>query len=236
MNKLKIFQILTDNKVEIWRPIITYNENGNIKHNFTGIYEVSNLGNVRSLNRFVINSKEIKSFYKGKPKSTSLDKDGYVKVSLLLHKKQYLLSVHRLVLFAFESSLKIKEQVNHKNGKKGDNLLTNLEWVTQSENERHSIDVLGKTAWNKGLSLPQELKDRIRKNAFVRHDSEHPSAKIIHQYSLEGVYIQTFYCIKAVIKWLNEQGLKSNLHNCIWKAKKYKKPNIICSNYIWVLD
>jgi len=54
---------------------------------------------------------------------------------------------HQLVLRAFIGPLPPdKEEINHKNGITGDNRLDNLEYVTKSENQRHSVDVLGKPA------------------------------------------------------------------------------------------
>jgi hypothetical protein len=49
--------------------------------------------------------------------------------------------VHRLVAEAFLPNLANLPQVNHLNGQKGDNKVWNLEWVTQSRNVRHSLEV-----------------------------------------------------------------------------------------------
>jgi hypothetical protein len=60
-------------------------------------------------------------------------------------------TVHRLVAKAFLENGENKRTVNHINGIKHDNRVENLEWATYAENERHSFDVLGKTANNIGV-------------------------------------------------------------------------------------
>ena len=52
--------------------------------------------------------------------------------------------VHRLIAFTFLPQIEGKNIVNHINSDKLDNRLENLEWVTRSENMKHSVNVLGK--------------------------------------------------------------------------------------------
>jgi len=109
---------------EIFKPIPSYE----------GIYEISNLGRVKSLK--FSNERILKPCFHGL---------GYSQVGLLKDGAQKNKFIHRLVLLAFigESDL----QVNHKNGVKTDNRLENLEYCTASENIRHSFD----TGLNVGL-------------------------------------------------------------------------------------
>ena len=117
---------------EIWKDIEDYE----------GIYQVSNLGNIRSLDR-VLNGRFGKFTKKGKVLNLASDKDGYKQIGLTnKHRKRRYFRVHRLVAQAFvlNPDPENKDQVNHINGVKDCNEVWNLEWVSQSENMRHAVD------------------------------------------------------------------------------------------------
>lgn len=100
-------------------------------------YEVSDKGNVR-------NAQTGKILHHGKnPK-------GYHIVSLYKNGGQYTKKVHRLVCSAFYGEPGNGFEINHKNGDKSDNSLSNLEWCTGSENIQH--------AYNSGLRKPPRMK------------------------------------------------------------------------------
>ena len=63
---------------------------------------------------------------------------GYLRVKLYKDAKPKSYQVHRLVASAFIPNEQGKEQVNHKDGDKGNNNVANLEWLTQSENQIHA--------------------------------------------------------------------------------------------------
>lgn len=112
--------------VEIWKPVMGYE----------GLYEVSNLGRVRSLDRKV-NHKE-SGFYqtiKGKIKSTKLNNSGYEIVSLFKNNKEKTCLVHRLVAQAFLPNPDNLPEVNHINEDKTANSVYNLEWCNSSYNK-----------------------------------------------------------------------------------------------------
>lgn len=79
----------------------------------------------------------------GKKRPTR-DRNGYLCVSLKTDSGWKNFSVHRLIAQCFLPNPDNKPCVNHKDGNKHNNAVSNLEWCTYSENEKHSYDVLGK--------------------------------------------------------------------------------------------
>lgn len=114
---------------EIWKPVV----------GFEGLYEVSNLGNVKSV-KFLVT----KGSKRERPLRKNIDRYGYFRVVLSSLNTQKDLLVHRLVAIAFIDNPENKPTVNHKDGIKKNNLWTNLEWATVKENTVHS--------WKNGLS------------------------------------------------------------------------------------
>ena len=121
---------------EIWKDIQGYE----------GLYQISNLGRVKSLSR------EVKTGVFGRAVSTRIikehilkgrfDKDGYYTIYLSHKGKAIQYKIHRLVAIAFLEPIEGKELVNHINGIKNDNRLNNLEWCTNKENLTHAHNEL----------------------------------------------------------------------------------------------
>lgn len=115
---------------EIWKDIKGYE----------GLYQISNFGRVRSLERKVKGRK-----YRRKFLSIQKNKNGYQKVGLYNSPNHKSISIHRLVALNFIPNPHNKKCVNHKDGNKENNKVNNLEWVTHSENMKH--------AFTKGLNF-----------------------------------------------------------------------------------
>lgn len=71
----------------------------------------------------------------------SINKDGYAKIRLSDSQKKKSYSVHRLVGMAFIKNPNNLPQINHLDGNKKNNKVTNLEWCDQSENSKHSFRI-----------------------------------------------------------------------------------------------
>lgn len=150
--------------MEIWKDI----------KGFEGLYQVSNLGNVKSLN-FNNTKKEKVLSCKGL-------KMGYPAVSLGDKFKNK--TVHRLVAETFIPNPENKPQVNHINGIKTDNRLENLEWVTGSENMQHAMKT--------GIWKPDVTK--------AKAESIKLSSVRVDQINKDGKTIKTFDSISSAQK------------------------------------
>lgn len=154
---------------EIWKDIKDYED----------YYEVSNLGNVRSKGReYVDKLGRCRTVLPIKRKIQKL-KIGYLAVDLNVNGGKEKKFVHRLIAEAFLPNPENKQTVNHKDGNKLNNDISNLEWVTYSENNKHATDT------------------GLRKSPWIdKFGEEHPNSKPVIQLDKNGNVLNRFTCAR----------------------------------------
>ena len=167
---------------------------------YRGIYEISNFGRVKSLERTIVYPPS--KFYpngrtrvlKEKILTPCVDKKGYQFVQLFTNGNFRSKRVHRLVAEVFIPNIHNFEQVNHKDENKKNNCVDNLEWCTLIYNVNYGTGKYRKT-----------LKKRIP----------------VMQYDLEGNFIREYESATAAVKYLGKKQGNANvlLDTCRGKYK-----------------
>jgi len=116
---------------EIWKPINQYE----------GLYEVSNLGNVRSLDKIAFTKAGWKRAYKGRMIKPKKHNGGYSTIILHRDGKTQTRTIHRLVAEAFLPNPNNYPEVNHIDENKTNNAVSNLEWCTRIQNQHHGTAI-----------------------------------------------------------------------------------------------
>lgn len=154
--------VVQDLPNEVWKPITGYSDK----------YMVSNKGRVKSVSRITNHSNGIKSNYSSV--LLAYDKSArYYRVTLSYNNSKQRISVHRLVAQEFIENPYNKPYVNHKNGDKLNNEVSNLEWCTHKENMEHAsknlMTTYGEKNWGAKLTEQQVLEiRRIRQETNLK--------------------------------------------------------------------
>lgn len=170
---------------EVWKDIEGYE----------GLYQVSNLGRVKSLEKIVLNkgSKILKPEIILK---TGFSRDGYPLTTISKNNKTRTFRINRLVAQAFIPNPENKDTVNHKNGIKTDNRVENLEWNTRSENVLHAykyglkISVKGEKHYASKITEKDALDIKYNKGLSAKD-----AAKTY------GITLSMVFQIRRGVKW-----------------------------------
>ncbi len=162
------------------------------------LYYATDKGEIFAVERFYLG--KTKRTIKAKKPTVGPDEDGYQKVHVYdpISKKRKRVSVHRLVLLAFQPIENSSElMVNHKNGIRHDNRLENLEWCDNSHNLRHAYSMGTKSARgsNNGQAILNE--ENVREIKKLLRNNVHPK-NIFKNF---GVSISTIKQIKNGYNW-----------------------------------
>lgn len=168
---------------EIWKDVLGYE----------GLYEISNMGNIRSLDRTIVTKRKNIRIKKGKILTPTKTAVGYYVVVLHKDLKQKSFSVHKLMAITFLNHVPCgyKEVVNHKDFDKLNNKLSNLELVSQRENtnQKH-LDSLSKFT---GVTFSKERNcwvSRIHfgnKNVYLGSCSSEEEASELYENALLSI-------------------------------------------------
>lgn len=185
---------------EIWKPI----------KDWEGLYEISNFGRFKRLERFVISEKRggRKYHFKEEIKDPSLTEkpNKYPRVTMKDKDRSITEYIHRLVALTFIPNIENKPEVNHKDGNKLNNYVDNLEWSTESENTKH--------AYQNGLC-----------------ENSRKAATKTHGYTVAQINIETREIIE-VFQSISQAHKKTNIpyrgiqECCLGLREQYK-------NFIW---
>ena len=169
---------------------------------FEGYYEVSNLGNIKTVARVGTKSNGRKLIVKERILAQS-NARGYKHVTLKVNGSRKDMRVHRLVAMAFLDNAENKEMVNHIDGCKSNNLLSNLEWATRSENELH--------AYRTGLKKSSDLhKRRTSESNKQRRTLDEDTVRYIRKSKL------------SQYKLSEEIGISRSMIGLIKQRKRYE--------------
>ena len=177
--------------MEVWKDICGYE----------GLYQVSNLGRVRSLH--YRNTDEVRELFL-KPHNR-----GYLQVELHKNGDRKMFTVHRLVAIAFVEGFSEDREVNHIDENKHNNRADNLEWMSTSENVRYSI------------SHRKKVKTRQYPKFRPRSDN-----RAVVQISLDGRLIKRWNSTIEVKErlgyndWSIKQCCRGNrrtAYGCMWR-------------------
>lgn len=176
--------------MEIWKEIRGYD----------GLYQISNWGNVKSLNYNRTGKEKIL-------KLIPCEKGGYMRVGLYKNKKCKLCSVHRLVYETFNGKIPKGMEVNHINEKKDDNRLENLNLMTRKENANWGTAIQRRVEKQKGQKRQphtEEWKKKVGntlKGKFINR--ENASKPVLQIDKKTNEVIAEFPSIREVVRTFN---------------------------------
>lgn len=174
--------MIKEKNTEIWKDV----------PNYEGLYQASNLGNVRSLDRVIKLYNGGKYIRKGVVLKQSKNHQGYMRVNLLKNGKNKVTAVHRIVASTFIENPYCFKEVNHKNEIKDDNSVENLEWCTQEYNKTYGTGV-------------QRRTEKISRK--------------VNQYNLDGSFLKTWKSMREVERELGISNQTISLC-CLGKRNK----------------
>lgn len=221
---------------EIWKDI-----NG-----YEGLYQISNMGNVKSLERFVHRCDGVVQHRKERIMCKRESSDGYYMAKFNVDNTSKSIGIHRLVAQAFLPNQNKLNEVNHKDCNRKNNCVDNLEWCTHKDNVRYSIqqgnhistkNLLGENNPNYRNHKLHEIyvnnKALALKN-LSRKGGQNGRAVAVNLYSRNYNYIKRFDCISDCANYLlKEKAINFKVKTIKSKIGKAIKNKSLYLNYYY---
>lgn len=195
---------------EEWRDIPQYE----------GLYQVSNQGQIRSIDRIVRRNGETTKNLRGFILLPLYQKSGYMFVFLSKNGKAKRIAIHRAVALAFIPNPENKPEVNHINEDKTDNRVENLEWATIKENRNYGTRIA------RGIANRNQTGEK--NGMFGKRGSLNPNSKKVLQYDLSGQFIREYDSVKMAAEMTHSNasliarvanGYLKQTNSFIWRYK-----------------
>jgi len=188
------FKDMTNIQEEIWKDVI----------GFEGLYEVSNNGRVRSLPREFIKSDGTWMRTRGTVIHQNTTHDGYAQIILLKNGRKHTKKAHRYVAIKFIENPNNLPQVNHIDGNKKNNHVSNLEWCDGKHNQQHAV------------------RTGLRKKYF---GADHWNSREVYQLSFDGFLVGVYPSIVEAAKSVNRDV--TTVHKVLIGTRKS------CAGFKW---
>lgn len=172
---------------EIWKDVVGYE----------GLYQVSNLGRVKSIRGRKVTEKIMKPH---------LQRTGYYSIWLCKEDKKGNKSLHRIIAEAFIPNPENKPCIDHVNGVATDNRIENLRWCTYKENSNNPVSI-------------QKMINTRNSDEYRRLQKSIQPSKKVDMLTLDGEYIKSFISISDAARELN--GNIAAIHRCCNDKQKY---------------
>lgn len=173
---------------------------------YEGLYRVSDMGRVKSLERIVF-----KKMYgggvhpytrKARFRKFDISEDGYCTVELSKNTDKNKFKVHRIVAFTFLPVAQGKDFVNHIDNDPLNNRVSNLEWCTSAENVNHSV----KQGRHAGIeNIPESMRRMVGSKNFSSKLTEDQVIQIRSMKMPQRQIAKMFGVSKTAIKFVQQR-------------------------------